>query len=200
MKKKKKTGLLIAAGVLVVLAIFLFHGRNQVLLDETDSRVLNSTFWAANPEQMDQTLKRKRYAYTTDIHKENIAVLIYRSHQAAMKQYLMDHGEEKTLTVPRDAKLVISLPVYTDSTFVWMTEDEGGEEVLKLDRQSSISIPYKPKVRVTGSGYSRRNFYFTPLKAGTRRIRFVYQQDPSIATPENSKGKSFITLSIRVQP
>lgn len=170
-KKGKRIGMLIA-----MLVIFLIHGKKQVLLDEKDSRVLNSTFLVVNPDRMDKTRQRKRYAYTTDIDNVNIAAIIYRSHKASMKQYLLKRGEAKTLTMPRDSKLARSLPVYTGSTPVWAMEDE------------------------SGGGYGRKNYSLTPLKAGTRRIRFVYQQKPSIATPENSEGWFLITISIRAQP
>lgn len=165
--------------LLIVFLAFTTGCTQNVLLDEHNSKLLNYNFRIANLKNIDKTLSKQRYSYSTNIDKECVAVIIYKSKNAAMKQYYVDdYGGNVDITVPKDSKFIISLHESCTITYTWGITNNIDNGVIKLKNRSWIEIPMPKSERgKCGENFNRQNFYFEPLKSGSEKIVMRYEHE-----------------------
>lgn len=76
---------------LLIIFLVLISGRSrQVIVDRQNSKLLNYNFRIVNVKNIDKTLSRQRYGYSTNIDNKYFTVATYKSKNASMKQYLVN--------------------------------------------------------------------------------------------------------------
>lgn len=181
---------------LFIIFTALMMGCDQnVLLDEQSSKLLNYNFKISNLTNIDKSLTKQRYSYSTDISKKYIAVIIYKSKDASMKQYIVSKDETINLTVPEDSNFIISLPANRTISYTWNMEDTLNNGEIQLENRSWINIPIpKSEKNISGTNYDRQNFYLKPIKSGNGKITMIYK--PNEKLDSNSFRFTF-TINIK---
>lgn len=166
--------------VLIVLLVITTGCSNNVLLNEQRDRILNYEFKISNMKNIDKTLSKQRYSYSTDIYKKFAAIVTYKSKDASMKQCLMNEDGAVDFTIPKDSNFIISLPANRIIAYTWNIKNSIDKELISFENRSWIHIPMQRLFRNTeGDNYDRQNFYFKPLKEGSQRIvmRYEHQEE-----------------------
>lgn len=179
--------------LLMIFLIFLTGCSKQVLLDEQDSKLLNYNFKIQNLDNIDKSLKKQRYAYSTNRDKKYVAVINYQDKNASIGQYIIDNNGTKDLTISRDCQFVISLGRNSTVEYSWNIKNNIDNGIIKLEKQTLIEIP-PPKEPNPGENYDRQNFFFKCLKPGSEKILLRYEN-------ETQKSDQYfeITLNIKIE-
>lgn len=188
--------------IMALLIVFftLVTGCSQkVLFDENDSKLLNYNFKISNLKNVDKTLSKQRYSYSVkNIDKKYIAVINYKSRNAAMNQYLVSDNETVNFTIPKGYFFAISLPANRTITATWNIKNSISNGVIKLKNRSWIEIPVPRSEKGTcGANYDRQNFYFDPLKSGNEKIVLRYERQPQ--QPERENTFFEITINVKIE-
>lgn len=164
--------------LLIVFLLIITGCSNNVLLNEERDRILNYEFKISNMKNIDKTLSKQRYSYSTDIYKKFAAVITYKSKDASMKQYLINEDGVVDLTIPKDSNFIISLPANRIIAYTWNIKNRIDTELISFENRSWIHIPMPKSSRNTeGDNYDRQNFYFKPLKSGSQKIVMRYEHE-----------------------
>lgn len=164
---------------LLILFLAIMTGcSNNVLLNEQRDRILNYEFKISDTKNIDKTLSKQRYSYSTDIYKKFASVVTYKCKNASMKQYLIKEDGTVDLTIPKDSNFIISLPANRIITYTWNIKNNIDKEIINFENRSWIHIPMpKSSENTDGVNYDRQNFYFKPLKSGSQKIVMRYEHE-----------------------
>lgn len=182
--------------LLLIVSLLIITGcSNNVLLNEERDRILNYEFKVSDTKNIDKTLSKQRYSYSTDIYKKFAAVVTYKSKDASMKQYLINEDGTVDLTIPKDSNFIISLPANRIIAYTWNIKNSIDTELISFENRSWIHIPMPKSSRNTeGDNYDRQNFYFKPLKSGSQKIVMRYEHQTE------QREESFeITFNITIE-
>ncbi|MBU5454470.1 protease inhibitor I42 family protein [Caproiciproducens sp. MSJ-32] len=162
--------------MLIMLLAFTVGCSENVLLDEQNSKRLNYNFKISDLKNIDQTLSKQRYSYSTNVDKRYVAVITYQSKNATIKQYLVNKDGIVELTIPKDSPFIISLHANRTITYTWNVKNSIDNELIKLENRSWINVPIpKSEKDKDGANYDRQNFYFKSLKSGSEKLVMRYE-------------------------
>lgn len=173
---------------------FLSACSKNILFDEQDSKSLNYKFKIQDLDNIDKTLQKQKYSYSTNRENKYIAIITYKSKDASMNQYIIDNNGTKELTIPEDTEFIISLDRNSTITYTWNIKNNIDNGIIKLLQQSFIDIPTGTKKPKPGEDYDRQNLYFKSLKSGNEKLVLRYEHNTD---PKNEYFE--ITLNIKIQ-
>lgn len=181
--------------LLIVFLVVMIGCSKNVFLDEQSSKLLNYDFKISDIRNIDKTLSKQRYSYSTYIDKKFVAVIIYKSKNASMQQFSINKDGTVDLTISKNANFIISLPANRTITYSWNIKNDIDSGIVQFENWSWIDIPMpKAEKGSTGTNYDRQNFYFKPLKQGNQKIVIRYEHQTE------QRDEFFeITLNIKIQ-
>lgn len=181
--------------LLLIFLVFAICCSLNVLLDEQNSKLPNYNFKIGDLKNIDKTLSKQKYSYSTDVDKKYVAVITYQSKTASTNQYLVTKDGTVDLTVPKGSLLIVSLPANRTVAYAWNIKNSIDNGVIKLINRSWIDIPISESEKdKTGVSYDRQNFYFKPLKSGAEKIVMRYEHQ----TIQNDEFFE-LTFNVKIQ-
>lgn len=162
--------------LILTLLLFIIGCSNNVMLDEENSSLLNYDFKISNDEKIDNILSKQQYSYSTSTDKKFIAVIIYDSENAYIKQYLTNNNETLDLSIPKNSNFLISLPANQTIAYTWNIKNDLKNNVIKFENSSLIKIntPKSEKGK-DGVNYDRQNFYYKSIESGNQNLILRYE-------------------------
>ncbi|MDF2883900.1 MAG: hypothetical protein K0R54_4465 [Clostridiaceae bacterium] len=182
-------------GLLIVLLVFTTGCSQNVLLDEQNSKLLNYNFKISDLNNVDKTLSKQRYSYSTNTDKRYVAVITYQSKNATINQYLVDKDGAVDVSIPKGSFFIVSLPANRTITYTWNIKNSIDNGIIHFEDRSWIDIPMsKSSKGTTGENYDRQNFYFKPLKSGNEKLVMRYEHQTG---QENDFFKLLLILKLK---
>ena len=164
------------SSLLIIFLILATGCSKQVLLDESNAKLLNYDFKLSDLKNIDKSLSNQKYSYSTNIDNKYVAVINYQFKKASIKQYLIKNDGIVDLTINKDSPFVISLPANTTITCTWNIKNSINKGMIKFESRSWIEIPLpKSKKGSAGDNYDRQNFYFRAIQSGSEKIVMRYE-------------------------
>ncbi|MFL0247282.1 hypothetical protein [Candidatus Clostridium stratigraminis] len=164
--------------IVILVTIPLIGCSKQVLLNESNSNLLNYNFKITNLKNIDKTLSNQKYGYSTDPNRKYAAVIIYQGKKASMNQYLVNKSDIVNLNIPKDSFFIISLHANCTIASSWNIKNNIDNGIIQFQNRSWIDIPMpKSEKGKPGLNYNRQNFYFKTLKLGSQKIIMRYEHE-----------------------
>lgn len=180
-------------GMLIISLILVIGCSKNVFLDEQNGKLLNYNFKISRFSNIEKTLEKQRYSYSTNIDKKYVAVITYKSKKATIKQYAVSRDELLDVTVPIGSSFVISLPANRTIAYTWNIKNNIDNKIINFENRSWIRIPMPKAFRgMEGSNYDRQNFYFKPLKSGSEKLVMRYEH-------KNEERDEFFEITINIK-
>jgi predicted secreted protein len=152
-------------------------------------------FKISDLNNIDNTLRKQRYSYSTNTDKKYAAVITYQSKNATMNQYFVNKDGTVDLTIPKNSLFIVSLPANRTIAYTWNIKNSIDNGIIHFENRSWIDIPMpKSSKRTTGDNYDRQNFYFKPLKSGSEKLVMRYEPQT-----EQSNYCFEVTFNIKIE-
>ncbi len=183
--------------LLTLLSIFVVGCSKQTNVNEQEKDTLNYDFQVTDFKNINKILSEQKYAYYTDSNRKYIAVIIYESGKAVLKQYLIEKDTELDFTISKNSVIIMSFPTNKTDDFAWDVKSNTNNGIIKFDHVDSFSIPIPNTQK--NSTYNRENFFLKSQALGNEKIVMRYAQLPDKKPPNDVERNELLKVIFNIK-